>query len=60
METDTDYMSEITESFPDGLDIEIMKFSALREAWKNAELASEREHVTLYIRNHPEKFKIQN
>lgn len=60
MEMDTDYMSEITESFPDGLDIEIMKFSALREAWKNAELASEREHVTLYIRNHPEKFKIQN
>lgn len=60
MEKDSDYMGEITESFPDGLDIEIMKFSALREAWKNAELASEREHVTLYIRNHPEKFKIQN
>lgn len=60
LETDTDYMSELTESFPDGLDIEIMKFSALKAAWKNARLASEREHVTLYIRNHKDEFKLQN
>ena len=60
LEADTDYMSELTESFPDGLDIEIMKFSVLEEAWQNAKMASEREHVTLYIRNHPDKYKLQN
>lgn len=60
MKEDTDYMAEMTESFPDGLDIEIIKFSALKEAWKNADLMSEREHVTMYIKNHPEQFVIQN
>ena len=60
MENDTDYMAELTESFPDGLDLEIMKFEALRQAWEEAGLKSEREHVTLYIRNHPELFKLQN
>lgn len=60
MNPDTDYMAELTESFPDGLDIEILKFSALKKAWKEARLSSEREHVTLYIRNHPELFVIQN
>jgi spore coat polysaccharide biosynthesis protein SpsF (cytidylyltransferase family) len=29
----------------------IFKFSALENAWKNAKLLSEREHVTPYIRN---------
>ena len=48
-----DYTS-LTERFPDGLDIEIFTFSALEQAWKNATLNSEREHVTLYIRKHPE------
>ncbi len=60
MEESTDYLAELTESFPDGLDIEIVKFSALKKAWETADLKSEREHVTLYIRNHPELFRIQN
>lgn len=60
LEKETDYMAELTESFPDGLDLEIIKFSALRQAWEEAVLSSEREHVTLYIRNHPERFKQQN
>ena len=60
MDDDTDYLTEFTETFPDGLDIEIFKFSALFEAWKNANLKSEREHVTQYIRKHPEMFKLQN
>lgn len=60
MEADTDYMSELTETFPDGLDIEIIRFSALKKSWRNARLASEREHVTMYIKNHLELFKIQN
>lgn len=60
LEEDTDYMGQMEDSFPDGLDIEIIKFSALKESWELAELTSEREHVTQYIRKHPEKFKIQN
>ncbi len=60
MQEDTDYMTELTETFPDGEDIEIIKLSALKEAWKEAKMASEREHVTLYIRNHSDKFHIQN
>lgn len=60
MEDDADYLAEMTESFPDGLDIEIVKFEALKESWKEARLQSEREHVTQYIRKHPEMFKMQN
>lgn len=47
-------------SFPDGLDVEIMTFAALKDAWQEARLMSEREHVTLYIRNHADKYKFGN
>lgn len=60
MQEDTDYMTELTETFPDGEDIEIIKFSVLKQAWTEARMASEREHVTLYIRNHSDKFRLQN
>ncbi len=59
LNSDSDYMGDLEESFPDGEDIEIIKFSALKKSWKEAELSSEREHVTLYIRKHPELFHIQ-
>ena len=35
--------------YPDGLDVEVMRFSALERAWREARLASEQEHVTPYI-----------
>ena len=60
LQPETDYLSEMTETFPDGLDIEIMRYSVLKEAWKEAVMASEREHVTQYIRKHPEKYRLQN
>ena len=44
------------ESFAEGLDCGIISFKALSGAWHTAKLNSEREHVTLYIKNHPEKF----
>lgn len=44
-------------TFPDGLDLWIFKFSALKKAWKEAKLQSEREHVTSYIWKNPELFK---
>jgi spore coat polysaccharide biosynthesis protein SpsF len=46
-------------TFVEGLDCEIFSFRALDKAWKNANLKSEREHVTLYFRNHPELFAIK-
>jgi len=48
---DLDYCSNIlVETYPDGEDIEVFKFSALEKAWKEAKLKSEREHVTPFIR----------
>jgi spore coat polysaccharide biosynthesis protein SpsF len=46
-----DYGSNILiENFPDGQDVEVFKFSVLENAWKNATLQSDREHVTTFIR----------
>lgn len=47
-------------SFPEGLDCEAFKKSALDRSEKEAETAFEREHVTQYIYHHPEIFKIGN
>ena len=48
---DVDYGSNIlVENFPDGQDVEVFKFSALESAWNNANLISDKEHVTPYIR----------
>lgn len=56
-----DYASNVLErTFPDGEDVEVLSMNALRRAWKEAKLLPEREHVTLYIRKHPEKFKLTN
>ena len=46
---DYDYVRTDAASYPDGLDTEVMKFSALEKAYKEASLKSEREHVTPYI-----------
>ena len=51
-DNNTDYCSNgFVENYPDGQDVEVFKFSALKLAWENALLKSEREHVTPYIRN---------
>lgn len=47
------------QSFAEGLDCEIVSYSALNRAAQEAKLKSEREHVTLYIRKHPELFCIK-
>ena len=45
-------------TFPDGLDVEIFRFSILEQAWKEATLPSQREHVTPFICQQPERFQI--
>lgn len=49
---DYDYGTNTFDSaFPDGQDVEVFKFEALKRAWNEAKLESEREHVTPFIRN---------
>jgi spore coat polysaccharide biosynthesis protein SpsF len=56
-----DYCSNTIEpSYPEGLDVEVIRFSALECAYENAQLLSEREHVTPYIWKQPHKFSTQN
>ena len=56
-----DYVSNCApRTFPIGLDFEIFSMRVLEIAWTEAALPSEREHVTPYIQNHPEKFSIGN
>jgi len=45
-------------TFPDGMDVEVMTAEALRIAWAEARLGSERGHVTPFIKKHPERFRL--
>jgi spore coat polysaccharide biosynthesis protein SpsF (cytidylyltransferase family) len=61
LQGDCDYATNTNPpTFPDGLDNEVLSFAALERAWKEATLPAEREHVTPYIRNHPELFRLAN
>ena len=60
LKEDSDDLCSYTETFPDGEDLEIIRFSVLEEMWRKALLASEREHVTLYVKKRPETYKLQN
>jgi len=56
-----DYTSNaLNPTYPDGLDIEIFNFNALKISWNEGELPSEREHVTSYIYNNSDNFVICN
>ena len=58
LKNNVDYTSNtLNETYPDGEDVEVFTFASLKKAWDNAKLASEREHVTPYIRNNPDIFK---
>lgn len=56
-----DYTTNVIDcTYPDGLDCEVFNFNVLKDTWINANLSSQREHVTLYIRDNPKKFKLGN
>lgn len=60
IEQDTDYIGMISQTFADGLDLEVMTFEALKKSWYEADHSFEREHVTQYIKRHPELFKLKD
>jgi len=47
-------------TWPDGNDVEIMTFGALRIAWQEATRPHEREHTTPFLWDRPERFRIGN
>jgi spore coat polysaccharide biosynthesis protein SpsF len=54
-----DYASNALErTYPRGLDTEVMTFDALKSAWTEARQAYQREHVTPFLYQHPERFKL--
>ena len=54
-----DYASNaLNPTYPDGLDVEIFSFACLQLAWQEAKLPSQREHVTPFLHQQPERFKL--
>jgi spore coat polysaccharide biosynthesis protein SpsF len=57
-EGDFDYTSNMIErTYPRGMDTEVIEFSALKSSWQSTSDKDDHEHVTLYIRRHPDLFK---
>lgn len=56
-----DYLSNVqTRRYPRGLDAEIFTFAALDQAFREARQPHEREHVTPYFYQHPERFRLRS
>lgn len=45
-------------TYPIGLDVEVCTFTALEQAWKEAVLPHQREHVMPFFYENPERFRI--
>lgn len=59
MQTGVDYLSNIAPpSYPDGLDIEVFSFSALKRSAEETDVSYDREHVTPYLRESG-KFRVE-
>lgn len=56
-----DYSTNALDStFPDGLDVEVFRFQCLSEAHAEANLPSQLEHVTPFIHQQPERYRLGN
>jgi spore coat polysaccharide biosynthesis protein SpsF len=54
-----DYASNALErTYPRGLDTEVIAFGGLESAWREARETYQREHVTPFLYQHPERFKL--
>lgn len=58
---DYDYVTNFLPStYPGGTEVEVFSFVSLKKSWEKAILPSEKEHVTVYIYNHRDDFRIFN
>lgn len=56
-----DYVSNtLKHTFPEGIDTEIFSLAALARAEAEGKSKMDREHVTFYIWNHPDIFRLKN
>lgn len=56
-----DYCSNtLVPTYPDGLDVEVVRAAVLRDVNESTEDFVEREHVTLGVYRHPERFALLN
>lgn len=61
VENGFDYASNtIHPTFPDGLDVEVATFAAVRTAWREATTRSDREHVMPFLHRQPDRFNLGN
>jgi glutamate-1-semialdehyde 2,1-aminomutase/spore coat polysaccharide biosynthesis protein SpsF len=58
LRTGADFTNNALEpTFPDGLDVEVVRFESLAAAWREASALPDREHVTPFIEARPARFK---
>jgi spore coat polysaccharide biosynthesis protein SpsF len=50
--------NSVEPTFPNGLDVSVFKYTCLEQAWNEATLPSDREHVDTFIWKQPGRFKI--
>ena len=61
MAAGVDYCSNtLVPTYPDGLDVEVVRAAVLRDVDETTEDLAEREHVTLGVYRHPERFTLLN
>ena len=59
LESAVDYASNaLDRTYPRGLDVEVLTYQALERCWRGARLFYQRSHVTAYIYEHPQLFRI--
>lgn len=59
LERRPDYASNrLDRTYPRGLDTEVFTFETLERTWKNAKKTYQRSHVTPYVYENPDQFKI--
>jgi spore coat polysaccharide biosynthesis protein SpsF len=56
LEEGNDYT--VTKQYPTGINVEVLSFAALEKSYEDAKLPQEREHLTVYVGKHPDKFRI--
>ena len=58
---DFDYVANThPRTFPYGTEVEVFSFKGLERIWNQADTDFDKEHVTPYFYNHPEKFRLGN